>query len=236
MNTKYIYKSSLLAFVFLLFSPNWILAQTDSATFKLDNFYGYKNNDYIYGPIQLTINKHILNSQDTLPQKFPLHSNMDTCFFQITTIPKSGDTIFHNFHFLSKFKKGNTYKFVPGCCCASFSLHPVGQKALGSITYHNLENRELILFVGDTEFDTISIQKSKIVHAQESPMCMFKPIQIRICEIDLIEAHYATEKYKNSILAEKYFLFLHGENIEVFYDSVSKSIDFKYIGSNIKKE
>jgi len=202
-----------------------------TATIKIERLF-FENSFEKFDSIYFDFNGTKFWGKDTLTKSIKLNDNFDKC-----TAIIGNDTL----NFLTKFQNGQEYVLRSGCCCAAFTLEARQNANRGTVTFKNNTVRDLGIVVCDHNSDTIKIDSTKTIFANESAMCLFKPCQIQIVETNYFSDEYA---YKNDnrnyfklwleqesyVLNQLLFLFLHGEKIEVVFDEKTKNINLKIIG------
>lgn len=150
-------------------------------------------------------------------------------------------------NFVTKFRESETYVIKQGCCCAAFILEAQKNPKRGTVLFKNKTKRELGLIIAEANIDTVQIGKKKTIFASESAMCYFKPCSILITETEYFSSkydyHYGIKDYEKLqkeqakyILSSTWFHFLHGEKIEIFYDSTIHKLNIKLNGYLTEKE
>ena len=177
--------------------------------------------------IKFVINEHSFGEKDTILKLKINNKGFDNCYAII-----NNDTL----RFKTKFKENEIYEINQGCCCAAFTLEAQNNPKRGIVKFKNRTDKNLALIVAESNVEKINIGKTEKIYAFESAMCTFKP-----CSITLTETEYLSEKYnynsknleyeilkkeqKKYIIASTWFHFLHGEKIEIFYNSVIESLE-----------
>ncbi len=208
-----------------------------SATIKIEKieFDGEQNN---IDSILFNFNGTKFWGRDTIPKKIKLHKNLDKCSAII-----GNDTL----NFLAKFKAGQIYVLRPGCCCTAFTLQALQNPNRGTVSLVNKTRKELGLTVCEHNMDTAKVDSAVTTYAHESAMCFFKPCKIQIVETSFFSDEY---EYKNDnrnyfrlwierealVLNQIWFLFLHGEKVEIKFDNKTQKIRIKTIGYHTKEE
>lgn len=182
--------------------------------------------------IKFKINNQYFGEKDTI-----INIDINKTGFDLFEVVRYSDTL----RFPAKFKAGETYEINQGCCCSVFNIRPVHNAKRGTVTLKNKTNRNLALIVAEANRDTVRAKKTLNLFSHESAMCFFKP-----CSILITETEYLSEKYhytnddrnydslwkeqEQYILAFDWYLFLHGEKIELDYNDKTKKFDIKIIG------
>lgn len=148
------------------------------ATIKIDGKF-YDNSYMNFDSIFFDFNGTKFWASDTTLKTIQLQKNFDNC-----TAIIGKDTLI----FLTKFKSEQEYIIRPGCCCTAFTLEPKNNSRRGTITYKNKTTRNLCLSVCGHNSDIVEHNKQKTIYGSESAMCLFKPCQIVVAEIDFLTA------------------------------------------------
>jgi hypothetical protein len=208
-----------------------------TATIKIERLF-FDNSFEKFDSIYFDINGTQFWGKDTITKIIKLNDNFDKC-----TAIMGNDTL----SFLTKFQNGQEYVLRPGCCCAAFTLQAKHNPNRGIVTFKNKSDRDLGIVVCEHNSDIVKIDSTKTAYADESAMCLFKPCNIQIVEIDYFSDDY---NYKNDkrdydklwkeqekfILKQVWFHFLHGEKIEIIFDLTTKIIELKINGQLTKDE
>jgi len=208
-----------------------------TATIKIERLF-FDNSFEKFDSIYFDINGTSFFGKDTLIKTIKLNDNLDKC-----TAIIGKDTL----NFLTKFQSGQEYVIRPGCCCAAFTLQARQNANRGTVTFKNKSDNDLGIVVCEHNSDTVNVDSTKTIYADESAMCLFKP-----CKIQIVQTNYFSDEYeyKNDdrsyfklwleqesyILNQVWFHFLHGEKIEINFDPKSKKIELKIIGHLTKDE
>jgi hypothetical protein len=212
--------------ILLIYSINF--GQT--ATLKVQKVYPNVKEKGNY--IKFVINEHSFGEKDTIINIKINKVGFDNCYAII-----NNDTL----KFKTKFKENETYEIEQGCCCAAFTLEAQNNPKRGIVKFKNRTNRNLGLIVAESNEEKVKVGKTQNIYASESAMCFYKP-----CNILLTETEYLSEIYdynsddrdyeklwkeqKKYIIASTRFHFLHGEKIEIFYNSKNESLEMKQNG------
>lgn len=185
----------------------------------------YDNSFQNFDSIKFHFDSINFSSTDTTVKTLPLDNNLT---HGIAILGE--DSI----NFLIKFRPNVEYHILPGCCCATFTIEPKTNPRLGTLTFKNDTDKELILSVCDNSYDTVKVNKEIIVNASESAMCMFRSCRIVVSDNTLIKKK--VEENVNNILTERYFHYLHGEKIQIIYNKKRKEYQIRLKGYLSDKE
>ena len=176
--------------------------------------------------------------KDTSTKTIKFNDNLDKC-----TAIIGKDTL----HFFTKFQHGQEYVLRPGCCCSAFTLQARQNANRGIVTFKNNSEKDLGIVICEHNSDIVKKDSAKTIYASESAMCEFKP-----CNIQVVETAYFSENYnyKNDkrdydnlwqeqatyVLSQLWFHFLHGEKIEIIFESHTKNIKLSINGQLAQNE
>ena len=193
-----------------------------------------ENSNYI----KFVFNEQSFGDKDTIINIKINKIGFDNCYAIINT-----DTL----KFKTKFIENETYEIKQGCCCSVFTLEAQNNPKRGIVKFKNRTTKDLGLIVAEANIEEIKKRNKVKIYASESAMCLFKP-----CSILLTETEYLSEKYNyrsddrdyeklwkeqdKFVIALTYFHFLHGEKIEIFYNSKTKNLEIKLNGYLSEKE
>lgn len=208
-----------------------------TATIKIERLF-FDNSFEKFDSIYFDLNGTKFYGKDTLEKTIKLKDNFDKC-----TAIIGNDTL----NFLTKFQNRQEYVLRPGCCCAAFTLQAKQNANRGAVTFKNKSKKALGIVVCEHNSDTIKVDSTKTIYANESAMCLYKP-----CLIQIVETNYFSDEfnYKNDkrdydklwkeqekfIVNQVWFHFLHGEKIEISFNKKSQNINLKIIGHLSKDE
>ncbi len=207
-----------------------------TATLKVQKIFPNLKENINY--IKFVFNEQSFGEKDTIINIKINKHGFDNC---LAIIGK--DTL----KFKTKFTENEAYEIKQGCCCAAFTLEAQRNPKRGTVKYKNKTNRNLGLIVAEANIEEIKKGNIVKIYASESAMCLFKP-----CSILLTETEYLSEKYnyrsagsdyeklskeqEKFVIGLTYFHFLHGEKIEIFYNSKTKNIEIKLNGYLSEKD
>jgi hypothetical protein len=188
--------------------------------------------------IKFAFNEQSFGDKDTIINIKINKNGFDNCYAIINK-----DTL----KFKTKFKENETYEIKQGCCCSVFTLEAQNNPRRGIVKFNNRTTKNLGLIVAEANIEEIKKGNTVKIYASESAMCLFKP-----CSILLTETEYLSKKYNflsddrdyeklrkeqdKFVIGLTYFHFLHGEKIEIFYNSKTKKIEIKLNGYLSEKE
>jgi hypothetical protein len=211
--------------------------QTATIIIKGQAYYNsYKNFDSIY----FDFNGTKFWGKDTFPIKIKLNDNFDKCTYII-----GNDT----FNFLTKFQSGQKYVLEPGSLNVPFKMLVQAKATIhGTVTFKNNSDKDLGITVCncdlyDNNSDTVKSGSQKTIFSKRSinQDCFVMPCRIQIVETPYLSQRYSfrddekdyrrlwkeQEKY---LLNQVWFQFLHGEKLEIAYDTESNQIELEIMG------